>query len=221
MQLGFRTRDRQFSDVRPDTPPGVVRGLSLGLEHRFWDSYRRKLDWSISGFKAGKPLSSDVEYPKAMTAVRYEDILSTPDGTDMEKSVIVARALGGWGGDDTPLDDLFMVGVGSTDTDFPLRSYKLRKDGVLGQSPMARSLAMFNIEWRQRIAQYRGIQGGFVLFYDAARVMRTADGVDRTLEAVGPGLRVAARGAFLRLDYGISISGDRRNTLTAGFGQTF
>jgi hypothetical protein len=221
MQIGFRTRDRQFSDLRPDTPPGVVRGLSLGLEHRFWESHRRRLDWSISGFKAGKPLASDVEYPKAVTALRYEDVLSTPDGTDMEKSVIVARALAGWGGDDMPLDDLFMLGIGSTDTDYPLRSFKLRKGGVLGGSPMGRSLGMFNIEWRQRLAQYRGLQGGFVLFYDVARIERTAQGEDQTLEAVGAGLRLSARGAVLRLDYGVSISGDSRHQLTAGFGQTF
>jgi hemolysin activation/secretion protein len=68
---------------------------------------------------------------------------------------------------------------------------------------------------------YRGVQGGFVLFYDVARIERTAQGEDQTLEAVGGGLRLAARGAFLRLDYGISISGDSRHQLTAGFGQTF
>jgi tetratricopeptide (TPR) repeat protein len=221
IQLGFRTRDREFSEVRPDTPPGVVRGLSLGLEHRFWESHRRRLDWSISGFNAGKPLSSDVEYTKAVTALRYQDILSTPDDTDMEKSVIVARALAGWGADDTPLDDLFMLGIGSTDTDFPLRTYKLRKGGVLGEGPMGRTLGMFNVEWRQRLVSYRGVQGGFVLFYDVARIERTAQGEDQTLEAVGGGLRLAARGAFLRLDYGISISGDSRHQLTAGFGQTF
>ena len=155
IQLGFRNRDRQFSDVRADTPPGVVRGLSLGLEHRFWESQRRKLDWSLSGFKAGKPLSSDVEYTKAVTALRYEDILSTPDDTDMEKSVIVARVLGAWGDDDTPLDDLFALGVGSSDVDFPLRSYKLREDGVLGFSPMGRGLGLFNVEWRQRLVNFR------------------------------------------------------------------
>jgi len=221
VQLGFKTRDRQFSEVRPDTPPGVVRGLSLGIEHRFWESHRRRLDFSLSGFKAGSPLSSDVEYPKAVTSLRYQDILSTPDGTDMEKSVIVARALGAWGGDDTPLDDLFALGIGSTDTDFPVRTYKLRKSGVLGESPMGRSLGMFNVEWRQRLASYRGIQGGFVVFYDAARIERTAQGQDQGLEAVGGGLRLSLRGAFLRLDYGISISGDNRQTLTAGYGQIF
>jgi len=221
IQLGFKTRDRQFSEVRPDTPPGVVRGVSLGVEHRFWESHRRRLDFSLSGFKAGGFLSSAVDYPKAVTSLRYEDILSTPDDTDMEKSVIVARALGAWGGDDTPLDDLFALGVGSSDVDFPLRTYKLRENGVLGESPMGRSLGMFNIEWRQRLATYRGLQGGFVLFYDAARIERTAQGQDQTLEAVGGGLRLAVRGAFLRLDYGISISGDGRKTLTAGFGQMF
>jgi len=221
IQLGFKTRDRQFSEVRPDTPPGVVRGLSLGLEHRFWESHRRRLDFSLSGFKAGSPLGSDVDYPKAVTSLRYQDILSTPDNTNMEKSVIVARALGGWGGDDMPLDDLFMLGIGSSDTDYPLRTFKLRKNGVLGESPMGRSLGMFNVEWRQRLASYRGVQGGFVLFYDAARLERTAQGQDQGFEAVGGGLRLSVFGSFLRLDYAISISGDSRHALTAGYGQVF
>jgi tetratricopeptide (TPR) repeat protein len=220
LQLGFRTREREFSDPLADTHPGVVRGLSVGLEHRFWDSRRRRLDWSLSGFKAGSPLRSDVEYPRAVTSLRYEDILSTPEDVAMEKSVIVARALGGWGGDDTPLDDLFALGVGSSDTDYTLRSYKLRDSGVM-TSPMGRSLALFNVEWRQRLLSLGAVQGGFVLFYDAAHIARTPQGEDRTLEALGGGLRVAVRDAILRLDYGISISGDRRKTLTAGFGHTF
>src|SRR5438552_4000700 len=40
MEVGFRTRDREFSAARADAPPGVIRGFTLGLEHRFWDSYR-------------------------------------------------------------------------------------------------------------------------------------------------------------------------------------
>jgi tetratricopeptide (TPR) repeat protein len=221
IQLGFRNRDREFSDVRPDTPPGTVRGLSVGLEHRFWESRRRWLDWTISGFKAGKPLASAVEYTKAVTALRYEDILSTPDDTDMEKSVIVARVLGAWGDDETPLDDLFALGVGSSDVDYPLRSFKLRQDGVLGSSPMGRGLGLFNVEWRQRLVNHRLFQGGFVVFYDAAHIARTARGEDGTFEALGVGLRASVMGAILRLDYGFSISGDRRKELTAGFGHTF
>ena len=147
--------------------------------------------------------------------MRYEDILSTPDGTNMEKSVIAARALAAWSGDNAPLDDLFALGVGSSDTDFPVRTFKLRKNGVLGESPMGRSLGLFNIEWRQRLASYRGVQGGFVLFYDVARIERTADGLDQTVEAVGGGLRLSVYGSFLRLDYAISISGDRRHAFAA------
>jgi tetratricopeptide (TPR) repeat protein len=222
LQLGFRNRDREFSEVRADTPPGTVRGLSLGLEHRFMDSHRRRLDFSISGFKAGKPLSSAVEYTKAVTALRYADILSTPDGTDMEKSVIVARALGAWGDDETPLDDLFALGVGSSDVDYPLRTFKLRQSGVLGFSPMGRGLGLFNVEWRQRLVNHRLFQGGFVVFYDAAHIARTAPGQEEgTFEAIGGGLRASVGGAILRLDYGISISGDKRKELTAGFGHTF
>jgi tetratricopeptide (TPR) repeat protein len=221
LQLGFRTRDRAFSDTSPDTPPGVVRGLSLGFEHNFWESRRRRLDWTISAFNAGKPLSSDVEYTKAVTALRYEDILSTPDGTDMEKSVIVARALGAYGDDETPLDDLFALGVGSSDVDYPLRTYKLRRDGVLGFSPMGRGLGLFNVEWRQRLVNHRLFQGGFVLFYDAAHIVRTARDEDGTFEALGVGLRASVMGAILRLDYGISLAGDRRKQWTAGYGHTF
>lgn len=221
IQLGFRTRDRNFSDVRPDAPSGVVRGLSLGLEHRFWESHRRRLDWSLSGFKAGGPLRSDVDYPRAVTFLRYEDILSPVEDVPMEKSVIVARALGGWSGDDAPLDDLFALGVGSSDTDYPLRTFKLRRDGVMGAGPMGRSLGLFNVEWRQRLVNFRRVQGGFVLFYDAAHIARTAQGEDETLEAVGGGLRLAVRDAILRLDYAVSITSERRKALTLGFGQTF
>ena len=88
-------------------------------------------------------------------------------------------------------------------------------------SPMGRTLLLFNIEWRQRLVSFGAVQGGFVLFYDAAHITRAAEGPDRTLEALGGGLRVAVRDAILRLDYGISISGDRRKKLTAGFGHTF
>jgi hypothetical protein len=220
MELGFRTRDRDFSVIQADTPPGVIRGLSLGLEHRFWDSYRRQLDWSIAGFKAGGPLRSDLSYPQAVTSLRYEDILSPPDGTALEKTVIVARALGGWAGDDLPLDEMFAPGAAS-EMEFPLRGHKLRTAGVMGGSPMGRTLGLFNVEWRQRVINGRAFQIGFVLFYDAAHIARTAQGRDRTLEDVGVGLRLSVHGVVLRADYGFAISGGSRHAYTAGFNQAF
>jgi predicted double-glycine peptidase len=220
MELGFRTRDRDFSVIQADTPPGVIRGLTLGLEHRFWDSYRRQLDWSVAAFKAGGPLHSDVSYPQAVTSVRYEDILSPPDGTALEKSVIAARALGGWAGDDLPLDEMFAPGAAS-EMEFPLRGHKLRQGGIMGQSPLGRTLGLFNVEWRQRVLNARAFQAAAVLFYDAAHIGRTAQGQDRTLEDVGFGLRVSVHGVVLRADYGFAISGGRRRALTAGFNQVF
>jgi hypothetical protein len=220
MELGFRTRDRDFSVIQADTPPGVIRGLTLGLEHRFWDSYRRQLDWSIAGFKAGGPLRSDVSYPQAVTSLRYEDILTPPDGTALEKTVIVARVLGGWASDDLPLDEMFAPGAAS-EMEFPLRGHKLRTAGVMGGSPMGRTLGLFNVEWRQRVINGRAFQIGFVLFYDAAHITRTAQGRDRTLEDVGAGLRLSVHGVVLRADYGLSISGGSRHAYTAGFNQVF
>ena len=220
MELGFRTRDRQFSTALADAPPGVIRGLTLGLEHRFWDSYRRQLDGSLAAFKAGGPLRSDLSYPQAVASLRYEDILSPPDGTALEKTVIVTRALAGWAGDDLPLDEMFAPGAAS-EMEFPLRGHKLRQAGVMGQSPMGRTLGLFNIEWRQRFVNARTFQTGFVLFYDAAHIARTAQGRDRTIEDVGVGLRLSVHGVVLRADYGFAISGGRRHAVTAGFNQVF
>jgi len=220
IELGFRTRDRDFSTVRADTPPGVIRGLALGLEHRFWDSYRRSLDGSLAMFKAGSPLRSDVRYPQAVASLRYEDILSPPDGTALEKTVIVARAIGGWGGDDMPLDEMFAPGAAS-EMEFPLRAHKIRKAGVMGQNPMGRGLGLFNIEWRQRFINAHTFQTGFVLFYDAAHIARTAQGKASTLEDAGVGLRLSVHGVVLRVDYGLSIAGGRKRALTAGYNQAF
>lgn len=221
IELGFRTRDRDFSTVRSDTPPGVIRGLGLGLEHRFLDSYRRHLDGSLATFHAGRPLRSDLRYSRGVAFLRYEDILSPPDGTALEKTVIVARILGGWGGQGTPLDELFVPGASSEKMEFPLRGHRLRRDGVMGRNPMGRTLGLFNIEWRQRLINARKFQAGFVLAYDAAHIRRTALGGSSTLEDVGIGLRLGLRGSVLRADYGFSITGDRRDALTAGFGQVF
>ena len=198
----------------------MIRGLGLGLEHRFWDSYRRRLDGSLAMFKAGDPLRSDVRYPQAVTSRRYEDILSPPDGTALEKTVIVARALGGWGGDGMPLDEMFAPGAAS-EMEFPLRAHKIRKSGVQGQTPMGRSLGLFNIEWRQRFINAHAFQTAFVLFYDAAHIGRTAQGKASTLEDVGVGLRLSVHGVVLRADYGFSISGGRKRALTAGYNQAF
>ena len=220
LELGFRTRDREFSAIQADTPPGVIRGLALGLEHRFWDSYRRQLDWSFAGFKAGGPLHSDVSYPQAVTSLRYEDVMSPPDGTAIEKTVIVVRALGGWAGNDLPVDEMFAPGAAS-EMEFPLRGHKLRTAGALGKNPLGRTLYLFNTEWRQRLINRSAFQTGFVLFYDAAHIARTAQLQDKTLEDVGVGLRVSVHGVVLRADYGFAISGGRSHAYTAGFNQAF
>jgi tetratricopeptide (TPR) repeat protein len=218
--LGYRMRDREFSELQPDTPPGLIQGLSLGLEHQFWRSYRRRLDWSLTGFNAGGLLHSDIRYPQVVTSVRYEDILSRPDGTAIEQSVIAARALGGWAGDDMPLDEMFNPG-GESVMAYPLRGHKLRDSGVIGQNPMGRTLGLFNMEWRQRLVNARLFQLGTVLFYDAAHIKRTAQGHDQTLEDLGVGVRIGIRGAVIRVDYGFSISGDGRHAFTGGYHQAF
>jgi hypothetical protein len=69
---------------------------------------------------------------------------------------------------------------------------------------MGRRLALFNMEWRQRVLNARAFQTGFVLFTMplTSRRQRKPDG---TMEDVGVGLRRASR-VVLRADYGFAIS---------------
>ena len=115
---------------------------------------------------------------------------------------------------------MFAPGAAS-EMELPLRAHRQKNGGVLGGAPIARSLALANFEWRQRLLRRKAFQVGYVLFYDGGVMGRTAQGGDETLHDVGIGLRLGLRGKLLlRGDWGYGLT-DGKNALTAGIGQVF
>jgi tetratricopeptide (TPR) repeat protein len=219
-QAGWRIRDRTFTVARPDTPEGTLSGYQLGLDHRIVDRRRYRLDVSLRFFQSLAALGADVAYPLGQAALRYHGFISMPDSKLMPRSAVAAQVIVGRGGSGTPLDEMFAPGAAS-EMDYPLRGHRHKTNGVLGAAPIGQGLDLLNLELRQRIVDRKRFALGAVAFYDGARVTTSAQGGVRTLHDVGVGLRVAARGVILRLDYGRSLSRDGKNAWTAGVGQVF
>lgn len=218
--LGLRARDRSFSRPRADAPLGALVGLEMDIERRLVDRRRHRADASLSLFRATGRLGSTIAYPRGLLTLGYRAFLSPPEGISFEKSVLAAQVRWGWGGSRMPLDEMFAPG-GSLEMEFPLRAHHQTSDGKLGETPLGRSLALTNIEWRRRFLDSAGTQMGVVLFYDGARISSTAAGSTRTLHDVGGGLRLgAAAGTILRFDYGHGLS-DGNNAFFAGINQAF
>jgi tetratricopeptide (TPR) repeat protein len=219
-QAGWRIRDRTFSVARPDTPEGVLSGYQLGLDHRIVDRRRYRLDVSLRLFQSLAALGADVAYPLGQAALRYHGFLSLPESKPMPRSAVAAQLIVGRGGSGTPLDEMFTPGAAG-EMDYPLRAHRYKTGGVLGAAPIGQGLSLLNLELRQRIVDRKRFALGAVAFYDGAHVTASAQGGDQTLHDVGVGLRLAARGVILRLDYGHSLSGDGKNAWTAGVGHVF
>jgi tetratricopeptide (TPR) repeat protein len=219
-ELGWRIRNRTFSVVRPDAPDGRISGYQLGLDHRFVDRRRYRLDASARLFQALARLGSDVAYPLGQVALRYHGFIALPDGKPIARTAVAAQLIVGRGGDRTPLDEMFTPGA-SSQMDYPLRGHYVRRGGILGGTAIGPDLDLLNVELRQRIADRPRFQLGAVGFYDGARLDATAQGGTRKMNDVGLGLRLAIRGLIVRVDYGRSLSGDGKNAWTGGIGQVF
>ena len=102
----------------------------------------------------------------------------------------------GRGGDGTPLDAMFAVGAGA-DSEYPLRGHDMKDGGVLGVSPISRSLLLLNLEWRQRLFSRFGVQVAAAGFTDVARPSRAVQGDFGVMTDAGIGLRLAAGGLLL------------------------
>ncbi|MBI3932313.1 MAG: hypothetical protein HY317_02765 [Acidobacteria bacterium] len=219
-QIALRLRDRSYSRAEPDAPPGAIAGLELGLDRRLVDRHRQRLDASLRAFQAAPALGSDLEYPKAVLTVAYRAFLAPTDGLALDPSTLAAQVRLGWGGDATPLDEMFAPG-GSQEMEFPLRAHRQTRHGALGRLPIARSLALANLEWRRRLVGDPTFQLGFAVFLDAAVTGRAVEGPSRRFADVGVGLRMSLRGStILRLDYGRGLS-DGKNAIFAGLGNVF
>ena len=219
-EVGWRVRSRTFSAARPDAQDGRISGYQLGLEHRFVDRWRHRLDGSARFFQAASRLGSDIPYARGQVVLRYHGFISLPDGKPIARTALAAQLVAGRGGDRTPLDEMFTPGA-SSQMDYPLRGHYVRRGGILGVTAIGRDLDLLNVELRQRLADRPHFQLGAVFFYDGARLDRTAQGGARKVNDVGVGLRLAMRGLIVRVDYGHSVSGDGKNAWTGGIGQVF
>lgn len=221
VELGWQFRDRTFSRPRPDAPEGIVSALGLRLERSLVDSARLRLQATLSGGSALAALGSDVPFSQAALSLRVERELATPDDHALGRSTIAARLSLGAGTSGMPLDMMYAPGAGS-EAEYPLRGHEQKTDGILGATPIGRSMGLLNLEWRQRLWARPVAQLGFAVFADVIQITRRAAGDDGSLADVGVGLRLGWSGAgVVRVDYGWSLSGDGRTAFSAGFGHAF
>ena len=219
-RLALRVRDRSFSEPRPDAPPGVLSGLEVGLDRDLVDARRQRLDLSLGFFQSATALGSVVTYPRGVAILASRTHLSPPDGSALEPSVLAARLLWARGGENMPIDDMFAPG-GGPDMELPLRAHRQTPEGILGPTPLGRSLVLGNLEWRKRVLDRSPVQAAVVAFVDAARV---ADGPQpgvTSLVDVGVGFHLSLVGSgILRFDYGHGLR-DGRNAFFVGLGEVF
>ena len=115
--------------------------------------------------------------------------------------------------------------------ELPLRAHFRTRDGVLGVTPMGRSLVLANLEWRRRLYDSAALGIGVVFHCDLAHIgsressldlrSSTSESRSRSLQDVGVGLRLKmGPSTLLRFDYSHGLS-DGKNALSLGVGQVF
>ncbi len=221
LSAGIRLRDRAVSTGRPDAAAGRIVGLQAGLEARLVETRRNRLDAGLHLLGADGAFASELTYLQGEAELRYEGIVSKPEGRSVERSVVAARLRGGWGSDGLPVDEMYALGM-SFESQMPLRAHALTRHGVIGGNPVGRSFALLNAEWRQRLLHRSMFDVGVVAFADAAGVWRPAQGSGRgILVDAGVGLRISLLGgATLRVDHAWGLS-DGRRSLFVGLNQAF
>lgn len=221
VEAGWRFRERTYSRPHPDAPDGTVSALTLGIEASLLETSRRRLQASLHGASALGALGSDVRFSQATIALRYEHELAATDDLALSPSTLAARLVYGSGSDGMPLDAMYAPGAGS-EVEYPLRGHDQKEGGVLGYTPIGRTLALLNVEWRHRIWARPVAQVGIAVSGDVIQITRRSTGADGTLTDVGLGLRIGWSGSrVVRMDFGWSLSGDGQKAFSAGFGQAF
>jgi hypothetical protein len=105
--------------------------------------------------------------------------------------------------------------------ELPLRAHPQDQDGVLGATPIGRSLLLGNAEARVRLLRTTFVSLGGVVFYDAARIGNATGGASPAFHDVGFGLRLAPlAGPMVRADYGRGLT-DGSHAFFVGLGQVF
>jgi hypothetical protein len=163
---------------------------------------------------------SDVDCARGELRIGYWLHSPARQGAAIEPASIGGQLVVGTGSSRTPLDEMFAPGA-SPEMLLPLRGHPQAKEGILGVTPLGRSLLLANVEGRRRLLDTALVQLGVVAFVDAARVAGRPEGGPVTLVDGGVGLRLALKGGtLLRVDYGRGLNDDSR-ALFVGFNQVF
>lgn len=211
-QASLRTVDRTVSD--PMLPAGRLTGLDVGFERRLVDRRRVRTAVQARAFSAG---GSESDFVRGQLRARTEWRLTLPEGEQPSPSVLAAQVVLGQASGETPFDEAFAPG-GSPEMELPLRAHRQAEDGILGVTPLGRSLILGNLEWRRSLVRRAGFDAGFVLLYDGACVSQPGRTV---FHDVGLGLRIGLPGAGrVRFDYGHGLV-DGSDAFFVGLGQTF
>lgn len=216
----LRMRDRVISPPQVDAPSGDIVGIEAGLEQRVLEAHRHRVDASLRLFAAPDWLGSDLRYARGLVTLKYRAFLVPPENLFFERSVLAAQLKWGVGSADMPVDEMFAPG-GSPEMDWPLRGRRQRSDGVLGATPIGRSLLVGNLEWRRRLVRGTFVQWGVVAFYDGGYVGKVAAGFSQAFHDIGLGLRIGLGGTLLlRADFGHGLT-DGQNSFFVNFGEVF
>jgi hypothetical protein len=210
----YRSRRSIRDGVRAEA--GSILGFGLGLDHAVVSTPRHTVGASVRTFHAGS-----AAFRRGAARVGWRAALRPDDGLAVAPSAFAAQAVVGHASRGTPPDELFLAASGG-DIALPLRGHHLRHGGVLGGAPIARSVALVNVELRQRIATFRSVQVGVAGFYDGGRFGGTLQETGtRFRQDLGVGLRIGiGRRTLIRADLGRSLR-DGKNALTIGVGEAF
>lgn len=221
LELGFDAQDRHFDRSRVDLLGGWLVGPRGAVEIRLVDRHRQRLD---ARAELGAPLrafGSTTDALRAEVHATYKLHLSLPEGAVVERSQLALRVKAGWATDGLPLDERFVVGA-SPEMDWPVRARRMYSHGRLGTStPLARRVALSNLEWRRRLFKGTALQAGAVVFHDAAWLGDRTGTTGGEFQDAGLGLRFGFRGGtVLRFDWGHGLL-DGRDAFSFGLGYFF
>lgn len=219
-RLTFHASDRSFPARAPFDTSGRVLGLELGFDKELLDTRRDLSTSTVSVLRSLDARGSGLAFWKGSASVRYFRFADPRDDAEIPRRVLAAQVNLGAGGEEMPLDLFFLPGAAS-DADLPLRAHRRKSGGIAGRAPVGRTLALANLEVRQRVLRHRLADVGVVAFYDAGYVGQRAFGTGRVLHDIGVGVRLSIRGASVfRLDWAYSPT-DGKNALTVGLGDVF
>jgi hypothetical protein len=221
VELGVAAASRSYSRPHARELPGSELRGRVGANASLLESQRQRLD---GRFELARALGAHGSYTRGELSLAYKAQLGPGDELRRERSVLAVRVRVGALTAGAPLDELMTPG-GGPDAEWPLRGHDQARDGVLGVMPLARSLAVANVEWRQRLYRVPFGEAGIVLFYDVGRLssgsLTDTPSPRRSYHDVGVGVRFSAPGsAVIRLDVGFGLA-DRRHAVFLGLGQAF